>query len=168
MVLGRRRHAGGRRRQGLARARRPFACPCRRERERDRERDHQLSPRQCRETVSPQQGFAHRPGRWSLATQTKRPIRRFSWLCQAAGSRRQAVDKRSARRFFAGGGRSAAGGGKASQELVGPLRGLAPERMTITPRQGSAMRPSVLSKASPIDRVGRPWQSIAKKASALR
>ena len=57
---------------------------------------------------------------------------------------------------------AAAGGGKASQELVGPLRGLATERQTIIPRRGSATRPSVLSKASPIDRAGGPWQRIAK------
>ena len=58
----RRRRVDGRRRQGLARARQPFAWPC------HRETDHRSSPRHCHAIVSPQPGFAHRPGRWSLAT----------------------------------------------------------------------------------------------------
>ena len=83
-------------------------------------------------------------------------------IAKRASALRRAVDERPARWSLAGGGVPAAGGGKASQKLVGPFRGLATERQTIVPRQGSAMRPSALSKVWPIDRAGVPWQGIAK------
>jgi hypothetical protein len=73
MALGRRRRASGRRRQGLARARRSFAWPCHREANRDRQSSARLSsltgpvalgnalPRTCRET-SPRQSTARHRG----------------------------------------------------------------------------------------------------------
>ena len=77
-------------------------------------------------------------------------------IAKRASALRRAADERPARWPLAGGGVPAAGGGKASRELVSHLRGLATERQIITPRQGIAVRPPVLSQASPIDRAGGP------------
>ena len=51
---------------------------------------------------------------------------------------------------------------KSSSALCVALPQRERERQTISCRQGSAMRPSVLSKVSPIDRAGGPWQRMAK------
>ena len=63
-------------------------------------------------------------------------------MAKRASALRRAVGVRLSRWSLAGGGVPAAGGGEASQELVGPLRGLATERD----------RPSLLAKAVPCDR----------------